>query len=113
MNIQQIKARLLEMTGYTDDPEEALAQFENERQALAEIFDVSQRQDELLTSLARRVDELLPALRSRRGVNWEKVNEVIDDLNKWQEGVVKSHEQVIEAEETMKQLPMFAEKQSG
>jgi ElaB/YqjD/DUF883 family membrane-anchored ribosome-binding protein len=109
MNIQQIKARLLEMTGYTDDPEEALAQFENERQALAEIFDVSQRQDELLTSLARRVDELLPALRNRRGVKWETVNEVIDKLNEWREGVVKSHKQVIEAEETVKQLSLFSE----
>lgn len=105
MDIQQIKSKFLEFTGHTDDPEEGFEQWGNERQALVEVYAAMDQQAKLLTSLARRVDDLLPALRNRRGVNWEKVNEVIDDLNKWQEGVVKSHKQVIEVEKTVvKQL---------
>lgn len=105
-----ISRRIEAMTGHTSDLLEALNQWDHERQATIEFFGVVMEQDELLTFLAHRMDELIPALRSRKGVNWDKIVEVVERLNKWKKGVVKTQIDKKEVVDAWEQLSFLTGK---
>jgi len=104
--VNDLANRILELTGHTDNIDECLDQWENERQAMMEFFTIVQEQEAVLSKLGKLVDDLAPKIR-RKNIEWDKINEIIDLLNKWKEGAVKTHKETMEVKEKWKNLDLF------
>lgn len=117
----QLKAS--EMTGdNTSDPLEAFKQWEHERQALAELFDISQAQDIILSSFKKQwrilagliwgthklPGEFILQLKPKQLIALREAGEAIDKISGRYDELHKDTKKVIQE---AYQLPLFQNRQ--
>jgi hypothetical protein len=97
MNEEQIKSLAMEMTGHTDDIQEAFQQWQREREALIDFFELVQHQEGLIFQLQKYWHMIRVAFWSKEPIpdlspidskhwtriKWERVGEAARRLDEW------------------------------
>lgn len=114
MNAQD---RLMEMTGHTSDLDEAIDQWQDERQTLIELFDEAEQQDELLERVKKDVNKMRKLLYGRKPMAGapvlkpENIQALIDTLDNLMDFEHQAEAVIQDRAETIKnykQLALFA-----